>query len=177
MRNRIGMRWREISRDRWAFGGWAVLGLGLLLLTVSIPFSIWLIQRSGEAGPGLTGSGTISTEGSIRDTASFSDSAKLEIRRAPTADSVENQPTAAATGEAGLISAGDEEDSGQDLPAGEVATLSDTAILEVQRVPTANPDDTEPPGGGAVGATNFSDSAQFVVRDSEGNIKEQGVTK
>ena len=44
------MRWRKIAQDRWALGGWAVLGLGVLLLVVGIPVSIWAVQRSG--GPG-----------------------------------------------------------------------------------------------------------------------------
>ena len=177
MRNRIGMGWTEIRRDGWAFGGWAVLGLGLLLLAVSIPFSIWLIQRSGEVGPALAGSGTISASGSPGSTASFGDSAKLEIRRGTAAGPGEAQPAVEGTGEAELIYVGGEEVSGQDLPAGDVATFSDAASLDVQEVPEVIPDDTEPSGDGTEGGASMTDSAQFVVRDSDGNIKDQGVVR
>ena len=169
MPNRIGMRWRELARDRWALGGWVVLGLGLLLLAVSIPFSIWLIQRSGDAG---TISAPTAASGSPRDIASFGDSAKLEIRRG----SGEIETATVGSGQTGLTSVGDDDDSGQELSAGDSATFSDAVTFEVGSDPEADPDETAPVGG-AGGATSLTDSAEIVVRDSEGNIKEQGVVK
>ncbi len=57
-------------------------------------------------------------------------------------------------------------------PIGDVATFSDAATLSITEIPVAGLVQEEPPAGAA---TNFSDIAQFVVRDSEGNIKSQGV--
>ena len=161
MLNRLGIRSRELTRDRWAFFGWVVLALGLLLLTVSIPFTIWLIQSSGEPV-------TKTIAGSLADTATFGDSAKLEIRRAPASSS---------TDEAGLVSGDDDEISGQDLSAADNARFSDAATLDTQEGLEAVSAETEPTNGPADVGAKFTDSAQFVVRDSEGNIKDQGVTE
>ena len=81
-----------------------------------------------------------------------------------------------AAGQTGLTPVGADDDSGQELSAGDSATFSDAVTFEVGSDPEADPDETAPVGG-AGGATSLTDSAEIVVRDSEGNIKEQGVVK
>ena len=171
MRNGVGIRWSGITRDRWAFGGWVVLGLGLVLLAASILFSVWLIQRSGNERETTT----TSASGSPIDTAKFGDYAKLEIRRGAGTGSGDTLAETSGAGEAGVIIAGDGEASDQDLAAEDSANFSDAVTVDVQGVPEADPDETAPAGGAAGGATNVADSAQYVVRDADGNIKEQGV--
>ena len=114
------MRWRKIGQDRWAFWGWVVLGLGVLLLAVGLPLSLWLATPATEetTAPGLPAT----------DSASLTDTAELEVRRGD----------AAATG------------SPQPEPSG---------------------------GGGSGEVARVTDSVRFVVRDAEGNIKEQGVAE
>ena len=98
-----------MGQDRWAFWGWVVLGLGVLLLAVGIPFSISLIQDSDELGAVL--------------------------------------------------------------PAG--------VEVEVQRVegPSTDSGQAEPAGGGTAERARVEDSVQFVIRDSAGKVKEQGIAQ
>ena len=153
-----------MTRDRWALGGWIVLGVALLLLALSIPYSVWLYQRSGDGG-------LASVSGSPSDTASFGDSAKLEIRRN---SSSEND----GVDEVVIVTPSEVDDgSGQELSAEGSAVIGDMATLEIQEGLEVTQDDATPSGGGSGESANIDDSAQFVIRDSDGNIKEQGVLK
>ena len=75
------MRWRRWQRDRWAFWGWVVLGLGVLFLVVGLPLSIWMVGRSDEPG-------------SVRpsDSVSVTDTVELEFRPGHTAATGSGQP-------------------------------------------------------------------------------------
>ena len=158
------MRWRKIAQDRWAFWGWAVLGLGVLLLAVGIPLSIWAVQRSGGPGPVPPGSAETTAPGlPSEDSATVSDTVEVEVQRG------QGAPAAGGTGP---------EASG--LPATDSASVTDTAELEVQRAPVSAPDEparAEPGGGGRGDSATVQDSVAFVVRDAAGNIKEQGVAE
>ena len=157
------MRWRKIAQDRWALGGWAVLGLGVLLLVVGIPVSIWAVQRSG--GPDFVPPGTADTAAPARpgaESATVSDSVELQIHRARGAPAVDG-----LSPEAGGSSAIDS------------ATVSDAVEVDVQRAQAepaqAEPQGSEPGGGGTGAGAHVTDNVQLVVRDSTGKIKEQSV--
>ena len=157
------MRWRKIAQDRWAFGGWAVLGLGVLLLVVGIPVSIWAVQRSGGPGPPPPGSSeTIAPARPGAESATISDSVELQIHRAQGAPAVD-----APSPEAGGSSAIDG------------AAVSDAVEVDVQRAPAepaqAEPEGVGPRGGGRGTGVAVTDNVQLVVRDSTGKIKEQSV--
>ena len=194
MRNRIVVRWRQLASDKWALGGWLLLGFGLILLAASIPVSIWLIQRSGESALASGSSGTVLASGSRGDTASFGDSALLEIRRASAPDSppvilevaTVNEPPPATAGDIPsfrdasmtVVNGAPEAEQHKADPAGDVAIFSDTASLEIPEVPDLTSAEPEPSDGGIPdAATTYSDTVRFVVRDSDGNIKNQGVVE
>ena len=155
------MRWRKMARDPWAFWGWAVLGLGVLLLTVGIPLSIWLVQRADESAPVAEEPGDTTAPGlPSGDSATVSDSVAVEVQRA------QGAPAVGGTGPEG---------AGQ--PAADSATLTDSVDVQVAEPPSADAQQAGPAGGGTGASGTVRESVQFVVRDSTGKIKEQGVAE
>lgn len=160
------------------------VGAGLLILIGLISADIWLWQRDDGSGqgagagqgaqegfqvPGLparntTDGANIGDGGPASSGATASDSAELEVRRG-----------GAEPGEVETIQIEGTSGAGSELTAGGEATASDSVVSEVQQ---EHPDSigTPPPGGpGDVAA--FEDSAEIVVRDAAGNIKQQETVK
>ena len=155
------MRWRKIAQDRWAFWGWAVLGLGVLLVAAGIPLSIWAVQRSGESAPVAEESGETAAPGlPAGDSATLGDSVEVEVRRSQ-----------------GALAVGGPSPEAAGLPVADSATLTDSVEVQVAEAPSADSGQAEPAGGGTGASGTVRDSVQFVVRDSTGKIKEQDVAE
>ena len=150
---------------------------GMLILIGLISADIWLWQR-GDGSGRASGAGQGAQDGfeapgfPARNTdggtdiggassgASAGDSAELEIRRG-----------GAASGQVEIIQVDGTSGSGQELPADAGATVSDSAESEVQQ------EQTPAPSGGPGDAATVGDSADLVVRDAEGNIKQEEAVK
>ena len=163
---------------------WVTLGAGMLVLAGGVSVSVWLWQRDDGSGPapgtngeapaglergselpGLPVRNTTADETSVganpaSSGASVSDSAELEIQRG-----------GPAPGQAEAVQSEDAGGAGQELTAANGATVSDSAELEVQR------GEPPPPRGGPGDAARVQDSADLVVRDASGNIKQQKTVK
>ncbi len=160
------------------------VGVGLLILIGLVSADIWLWQRDDGSGkgagagqgaqggfeaPGLPARNTAGgadngDDGPASSGATASDSAELEVRRG-----------GAAPGEVEIIQVEGANGAGSELTAGSDATVSDSAESEVQQ---EHPDSigTAPSGGPGDTAT-FGDSADLVVRDAAGNIKQEEAVK
>ena len=158
---------------------WVALGVGVLVLAGGASVSVWLLQRddgpgparanegppagleSGSELPGLPAGDTTGDEASVGASpassgASVSDSAELELQRG-----------GPAPGQAEATQSEDAGGAATELTAANGATVSDSAELEVQR------GEPPPPPGGPGDTAGMGDSADLVVRDAEGNIKQQ----
>lgn len=180
-----------------------IVVVGILLLAGLVSADIWLWQRDdgsrqaagagqgpleGFEAPGLparntTGGTEIGGVGPPSSGASASDSAELEIQRGASAPGQVEIIQIEGTGGAGSeLTAGDDatvsdpvklEDSGAGtgLTAGDGATANDSAESEVQQ------EQTPAPSGGPGDNASFQDSADLVVRDAAGNIKQEETVK
>ena len=165
---------KNVGRSRWEIGGWAVLGLGVLVLAAGITISIWLVQRTDDTGTATPGGDEATAPGlPAGDSAALGDSVKIEIQRAQ-----------------GALAVGGTGPEASGLSAADSATLTDSAEVDVQpaQAPSTDsgqapastsggPEQAEPAGGGTVASASVQDSVQFVVRDADGNIAEQGVAE
>ena len=156
------------------------MGAGLLLLVGLVAADIWLWQSGGDSdavsGTGKDSSGESALPGfpspgvsSPSSGASVSDSVNMEIQRE------------GGELESGLI-VGDDitttdsfrlETTGSDPGAavGDSVTVGDSAVTQVQQ------GQAPPSGGGSNVVATVGDSADLVVRDASGNIKEQQEVK
>lgn len=172
---------------------WVALGAGVLALAGVISVAVWLVQRGD--GPGAVteaaSDGANPSTGPASSDATLSDSVELDVRgggpatdeteavqtedaagagltaadEATVSDSVELevQHGEAATGEAEGVQ--HEDDAAANVQDGSDLTKSDSAELTVQ------PGQPVPRrGSGDVAA--MADSADLVVRDASGNIKQ-----
>ena len=165
----------------------AVVVAGVLVLIVLIAADIWLWQtgddpgRSQEINQGASGATAVpglpsppSSDGSNPTSgATITDSTILEIDRSGSgsgpgvivsdnstlSDSVVIETTGETTG------------TGPGVTTGDSASVTDSAVVEVQEAPSP------PPSGGTVNNTQLQDSAGIVVRDAQGNIKQQETVK
>ncbi|MCH8988690.1 MAG: hypothetical protein IIA92_07770 [Chloroflexi bacterium] len=156
------------------------VGAGLLILIGLISADIWLWQRDDGSGQGAgagqgaqdgfeapgfparntTGGANIGDGGPASSGATASDSAELEIQRG-----------GAEPGEVETIQIEGTSGAGSELTAGGEATASDSAVSGVRQ------EETPPPPGGPGDVAALEDSAEIVVRDAEGNIKQQETVK
>ena len=150
---------------------------GILLLIGLISADIWLWQRddgSGQSGtgqgaqeglelPGLPARNTAggTDPGDVSSGASASDSAEVEIRRG-----------GAAAGEVEIIQIEGTSGAGSEsIAGGSEATVDDSAGSEVEQ------EQAPAPSGGPTDAAGVGSSADVVVRDAAGNIKQQETVK
>ncbi len=161
-----------------------IVVVSILALAGLVSVDIWLWQRDDGssrltgAGPGaqdafeVPGLPARNTTGGAGDSsvvaassgASASDSAELEVRRA-----------GAAPSQVEIIQIEGADGAGSELTVGDDVTASDSTESEVQQ---EHPDSIgTPPSGGAGDSANVEDSVDLVVRDAEGNIKQEDAVK
>lgn len=175
---------------------WLALGVGLLVLVAGISSSLWLLQRddgpapvlgANESAPGASGSAA-----AVVDTGPDSDEEGVKELPASSANDSGPALVAAEDGDAGGVvpgfpdkettapsraagaNLGTAQDGGGaavELPALTQASLSELAELEVQR--GAAP----PPRGGPGAVAQVQDTAEIVVRDASGKVKQREVVK
>lgn len=155
------------------------VGIGVLVLVVLVAADIWLWQTDDDpvVSQGTQNETTVPglpsrNNDSNRSSASATDSIELEIKR-------DGEDTAS-----GLIvgDGADVEDSfiletsgdGSGATIGDGANIGDSAVTVVEE---GQPPPPPPSGGGPSDAATFGDSADLVVRDADGNIKEQESVK
>ena len=168
---------------------WMALGVGILVLAGGISVSLWLSERddgpapalgAGETAPGQLQTGVDVPSLPARSTADggvsggvsspaydagMSDSVELDA--GPTGSGLIAANNAAASDTAELDAVG----SDPELTAANGATVSDSAELEVQQT------QAPPPRGGPGDVGSIGDSADLVVRDASGNIKQRKTVK
>ena len=145
------------------------LGVGILILAVGISVSVWTLQRDQGTSPmaganegkpaGLDTGGELprlpARNATVNDSAELDaggvDPARTAADGVAVSDSVELRAGRAV---GGATAAGD-------------ATVSDSAELQVRT------EDAPAPQGGPGDVASFQDGAELIVRDAEGNIKQQ----
>ena len=181
---------------------WLVLGMAALAVAAGLAVGIWAVQDSDGTGTtpeggraGLEAPGAETTESST-----LSDSVEIEVKRGSgtnagtleeSTDSPSNAPAGTpGPGDAALMGAGIDGRTTETVSVTEsalverrsggatteTASLTDSADVEVVRAPPPPP--PPPPAGGGRGAgASVDESVRFVIRDSSGEIKEQGIAQ
>lgn len=158
------------------------IGVGLLVLVVLVAANIWLWQ-SDDSGP-ASGASQGSSSGSDvpgfpnrsgdtnSSSAVASDSADLEINREGSVSGSELISNDGAT-VSDLVQI---EVTGSDPESifSDAASVGDSAVTEVGTAPVPPPPSG---GGGTTNTASVTDTADLVVRDAEGNIKNQETVK
>ena len=157
-----------------------VVGVGLVVLVGLVAANIWLWQ-SGEdseppsgAGQGASSGSNVPglpsrSEDSNPSGASVNDSVELEIQRegSGSESGVIVNDSSSIFDSFRLETTG----SGPGAIVDDTANVGDSAVTQVQPAPPP------PSGGGPSQVAAFGDSADIVVRDSSGNIKQQEQVK
>ena len=149
---------------------WVALWVGILVLASGISVFAWLLQRGDGLGPVLEAASSAATGATTGagggEVAGLPVSAALEATQGEATGSMLTAANGATVSDSAELDAGG---AGQVLPAANVATganVSDSARLVFQR-------EEPPPRGDPGDAASFQDSVALVVRDAEGNIKQQ----
>ena len=159
----------------------AVVVAGVLVLIVLIAADIWLWQtgddpdRSQEINQGAAGATAVpglpsppSSDGSNPTSGTtITDSTTLEVDRSGSGPGVIVGDNSTLSDKVVIETTG----TGPGVTAGDTASVTDSAVVEVQEAPSP------PPSGGTVNNTQLQDSAGIVVRDAQGNIKQQETVK
>ena len=165
---------------------WVALGTGVLVLAGGISVSLWFSQRdvgpapalgagraapaqlqTGVEVPGLparntTGDGVSVGASPAADAARMSDSVELDAGSAGSGVTATDNAVASDSAKMDATAA----DSGLTAAADNVV-VSDSAKMEIQ------PGEAAPPRGGPGDVASVQDSADLVVRDASGNIKQR----
>jgi len=162
-----------------------VVAAGVLVLIVLIAADIWLWQtgddpdRSQEINQGASGATAVpglpsppSSDGSNPTSgATLTDSTTLEINRSGSGPGVIVGDNSTLSDSVVIETTGEVTGTGTGVTTGDGTSVTDSAVVEVQEAPSP------PPSGGPVNNTQLQDSAGIVVRDAQGNIKQQETVK
>jgi cytoskeletal protein RodZ len=155
------------------------LGVGVLVLVVLVAADIWLWQS--DDAPVVTQGTSNETNvpgfpsrnnDSNRSSASATDSIELEIQR-----DGEEITSGLIVGDGAAVQDSFTLETSGDVPGatiGDGANIGDSAVTLVEE---GQPPPPPPSGGGPSDAAKFGDSADLVVRDADGNIKNQESVK
>ena len=168
---------------------WMALGVGILVLAGGISVSLWLSERddgpapalgAGETAPGQlqtgvevpglparnsTGDGVGGGASPVAYDDRMSGSAKMDATAA--GSGLTGGTDAMVSDQAKMDAAA----AGSGLPADDDTSVSDLAKMEVP------PGEAAPHGGGPGDVASVQDSAELVVRDASGKIKQRKTVK